>query len=131
MQPFPPEKSHLPLSQQPPSKSGGPAKPPFLKIWLEVQPPCRKGGSAHYAAYVIDSNWKTSRNVFKMNETFIIEWMNPDFFMLVHTCHVVFIFVVSYLRDNKKECAFCCQLLFSTDDFFWEQLYLYSEYQLF
>ena len=30
-----------------PSKSWGPVKPLFLKIWSEVQPPCRKRG-AHY-----------------------------------------------------------------------------------
>ena len=32
--PRPPEKSHPRLSQP----------PPFLKIWLEAQPPCIKGG---------------------------------------------------------------------------------------
>ena len=37
--PLPPEKSHPPLSQQPPSKIWGPVKPPlFLKIWLEAEP---------------------------------------------------------------------------------------------
>ena len=43
------EKNHPPLSQEPSSKSWGPAKlpPPFLKIWLEAQPPLQKGG-AHY-----------------------------------------------------------------------------------
>ena len=43
----PPEKKSPPLSQQPPSKSGGPVKSPFLKIWLEFQPPPspqQKGG---------------------------------------------------------------------------------------
>ena len=35
----PPEKSHPLLSKQPPSKSWGLVKPPFLKIWLEAQPP--------------------------------------------------------------------------------------------
>ena len=41
----PPEKSHPPPSNLP-SKSCGPVKPPppFLKIWLEAQPPCKKGG---------------------------------------------------------------------------------------
>ena len=39
-----PEKSHPLLSQQPSSKSRGPVKPPFLKIWLEVQSPQQKGG---------------------------------------------------------------------------------------
>ena len=34
----PPEKSHPLLSKQPPSKSWGLVKPPFLKIWLEAQP---------------------------------------------------------------------------------------------
>ena len=42
------EKSQPPLSQQPPSKSWGPVKPPFWKIWLEVQPfPQQKGGGVH------------------------------------------------------------------------------------
>ena len=40
----PPEKSHPPLSQQPPTKSLGPVKPPFLKIWLEVHPPPKQKG---------------------------------------------------------------------------------------
>ena len=42
-------KKSPPLSQQPPSKSWVPLKPPFLKIWLEVQPsPAeREGGGAH------------------------------------------------------------------------------------
>ena len=35
----PTEKSRPPLSQQTHSKSWGLVKPPFLKIWLEVQPP--------------------------------------------------------------------------------------------
>ena len=34
-----PEKSPLPISLQPPSKSWGPVKAPYLKIWLEVQLP--------------------------------------------------------------------------------------------
>ena len=42
---LPSEKSHPPLPQKPSSKSWGPVKPPplFSKIWLETQPPCRKG----------------------------------------------------------------------------------------
>ena len=32
------------FTSNPPSKSWGPVKPPLLKIWLEAQPPCRKGG---------------------------------------------------------------------------------------
>ena len=43
-----PWKKSPPLSQQPPSKSWGPVKPPFLKTWLETQPPLQKGGAAHY-----------------------------------------------------------------------------------
>ena len=44
-----PEKIHPPLSQQHPCKSWGPAKPnPFLKIWLEAQPPTAERGGAHY-----------------------------------------------------------------------------------
>ena len=35
----PPLWKVTPLSQQPPSKSWGPVKPTFLKIWLEAQPP--------------------------------------------------------------------------------------------
>ena len=46
------KKATPPLSQQPTSKSWGPVKPPFLRIWLEAQPPlpCRKRGEggAHY-----------------------------------------------------------------------------------
>ena len=40
------KKATPPLSQQPTSKSWGPVKPPFLRIWLEAQPPlpCRKRG---------------------------------------------------------------------------------------
>ena len=40
------EKNHPPLSQEPSSKSWGPAKPPppFLKIWLEAQPPTAERG---------------------------------------------------------------------------------------
>ena len=44
MHPPPPEKSHPLLFQQPPSKSRGPVKPPFLKIWFEVQSPLAEGG---------------------------------------------------------------------------------------
>ena len=50
----PPEKSHHPLSQQPPSKSRGSVKSTFLESWLEVQPPppppappSRKGRGIH------------------------------------------------------------------------------------
>ena len=42
------EKSCSPLSQQPPLKVEVLSSPPFLKIWLETQPPCRKGGGAHW-----------------------------------------------------------------------------------
>ena len=61
--PPPPEKSYLTLSLQPLSKSWGPGKLPFLKIWLKAQPPsgrnlvrgstsslpptCRKGGGEY------------------------------------------------------------------------------------
>ena len=35
-----------------PSKSWVPVKPPFLKIWLEVQPsPAERGGGAHYDSF--------------------------------------------------------------------------------
>ena len=53
LQPPPPEKSHPPLSQRPPLKVEVLSSPPFLKIWLEAQPPPppldRKDGGAHYA----------------------------------------------------------------------------------
>ena len=39
LQPPPPEKSHPPLSQRPPLKVEVLSSPPFLKIWLEAQPP--------------------------------------------------------------------------------------------
>ena len=48
-----PLKSHPPSFPARPSKNWGPVKPPpFLKIWLEVQPPppSRKGG-AHYDTF--------------------------------------------------------------------------------
>ena len=59
-------KSHL-HSQQPPSKSWGPAKPPaFLKIWLELQPftlppppylqKAEGGGGAHYVNQTFTKN---------------------------------------------------------------------------
>ena len=46
----PPEKSHPPLSQQTPSKSWGPIKPPFWKFgWrLNPPPPQQNKGDAHY-----------------------------------------------------------------------------------
>ena len=40
--PPPREKSHPPLSQQPPLKVEVLSNPPFLKIWLEAQPPLQK-----------------------------------------------------------------------------------------
>ena len=45
----PPEKSHPPLSQQPPLKVEVLSSPSFLKIWLEVQPspPQQKGEGVH------------------------------------------------------------------------------------
>ena len=48
--PSPTEKSHPSFSATP-FKSWGPVKPPFSKIWFEVQPPPppqQKGGSAYY-----------------------------------------------------------------------------------
>ena len=44
----PPQKKVTPSFPATPSKSWGRVKPPFLKIWLEVQPPAERGGSAHY-----------------------------------------------------------------------------------
>ena len=38
-----------PLKKVTPSRSRGPVKPPFLKIWLEVQPPpLAERGGTHY-----------------------------------------------------------------------------------
>ena len=42
------EKNYLPLSQELPIKIEVLSSSPFLKIWLEAQPPCRKAGDAHY-----------------------------------------------------------------------------------
>ena len=58
--PSPPEKSHPPLSQQPPLKfevlSSPP--PPFFKIWLKVEPPpLQKGGG--YTLFDFDWDWQT------------------------------------------------------------------------
>ena len=47
------EKSQPPLSQQPPSKSWGPVKPPFWKNWLEVQPFLQQKGGGGGAQYVL------------------------------------------------------------------------------
>ena len=46
----PPEKKSPPLSQQPPLKVEVLSSTPFLKIWLQAQPPAlQKGaGGAHY-----------------------------------------------------------------------------------
>ena len=47
-----PEKSHPLFPGNFPLKVEVPSSSPFLKIWLEVQPPSRKGkggGGAHYA----------------------------------------------------------------------------------
>ena len=47
-------KLQSPLKKVTPSKSWGPVKPPFLKIWLEFQPSpplspiVERGGGAHY-----------------------------------------------------------------------------------
>ena len=45
-----PEKSHpSPLfPRNPPLKVEVLSSPPFWKIWLEAQSPCRKGGGVHY-----------------------------------------------------------------------------------
>ena len=54
LQPLP-EKSHPPLSQQPPLKVEAlSSSPPFLKIWLEAHPPppAERGGGAHYVHLV-------------------------------------------------------------------------------
>ena len=45
------------LSQQPLSKSWGPDKPPFMEIWLEAQPPCRKGGGGGVHTMKRISDW--------------------------------------------------------------------------
>ena len=55
----PHEKGH-PLFPTTLSKSWGPVKPPFLKIWLKVQPL----GGAHYAD--VTFNIKTQQNYFKI-----------------------------------------------------------------
>ena len=73
-----PEKSHLPLSQQPPLKvevmSSSP--PPFLKIWLEVQPPSsRKEGGAHYGVWVTRPVQSTQTNKFAISVQYLKENM--------------------------------------------------------
>ena len=45
----PPEKGHLPFSQQTPSKSWGPATPPFWKFGWRFNHPLAERGHAHYA----------------------------------------------------------------------------------
>ena len=61
-----PKKSHPRLSQQPPLKFEVLSSPHFLKIWLEVPPPSRKGrgGGAHYE---FDLKW----NCFDINIKFL------------------------------------------------------------
>ena len=55
--PSSPEKSHLPLSQQPPLKVEVLSSPPFLKIWLEAQSPQQKGRrGAHYVYWNADAD---------------------------------------------------------------------------
>ena len=62
-----PENSHAPLSQQPPSKGGGPVKPPFLKIWLEAQPPPAESGGAHY----INVIFSKASSIFLLSKYFV------------------------------------------------------------
>ena len=48
----PPEKSHPLFPSNPPLKAEVLSSPPFLKTWLEAQPPSplqKGGGGAHYA----------------------------------------------------------------------------------
>ena len=48
---LPLEKVTPPISQQLPLKVEFLSSPPILKLWLEAQPPCRRGG-AHYECMV-------------------------------------------------------------------------------
>ena len=56
-------KLQSPLKKVTPSKSWGPVKPPFLKIWLELQPPPSPivergggGGGAHYGLVKLEKH---------------------------------------------------------------------------
>ena len=59
------KKSHLPLSQQPPSKTLVLSNTPFLKIWLEAQPPSpAERGGTHY-----DNSRLAKKSYLKESET--------------------------------------------------------------
>ena len=50
-------KLQPPLKNVTSSKSWGPVKPPFLKIWFEAQTPLQRGG-AHYVVWQPNNNQK-------------------------------------------------------------------------
>ena len=90
----PPEKSHLLLSQQLPLKIEVLSSPPFLKIWLEVQPSplaLQKEGAvgAHYASHI--QNFA----IFKM-----LAYLGPNAFSV--SCLYRHIQVYSGIVDNDS-----------------------------
>ena len=76
MQPPPPQKkSHPPLSQQPPSKSRGPVKPPFLKIWFKVQD--------HYRSPNIYRNSTSYPNSFVTYYSLLYSFLELEYCILI------------------------------------------------
>ena len=66
---IPPQKSYSSISQQHPSKSWVMSSPPFLKIWLEAQPPppfpLQKGG-AHTMLFIVSFLKKLFNEFFRV-----------------------------------------------------------------
>ena len=73
LQPPPPEKSHLIFPSNPPLKVEVLSNPPpFLKIWLETQPPLQKGGRG--GGVHTKRLQMTDRNLFFVSVGFITQF---------------------------------------------------------
>ena len=77
LQPTPPEKSHPLFLSNPCLKVEVLPAPPFLKIWLGVQPslPCKKRRGAHYVFYVWVMHWSKIILIFTSNGQGVVGWI--------------------------------------------------------
>ena len=122
--PPPPEKSHLLLSKQPPSKSWGPVKPTLFENLVGGSPPLppsRKGGGGGCATFVYDTcfvyehapllfmtiDWDVRMKKMKKGT---LNWIVDHFSLTFVNLSLTWMLYLHVWLQNKETCLEPCQI---------------------